>query len=205
MILYSDPISPNCAKVAAVLHHLDLPYELRPVRIIARETRTPEYLKVNPNGLVPTLVDGDLVLWESNAIILHLIVKAGSDLLPQDPVGRAQTMQWLFWQASHWGQALGTIGFERLAPRAIPGFTTDLAAVQRAERELEQYATVLEAHLQGRDYVLGQTLTVADIALVASASKREPAAIDLSRYPNITSYLQRVESQVFARQTAEAR
>lgn len=203
MILYSDPISPNCAKVIAVLEYLKLPYELRTISIVNRETQSPDYRKVNPNGLVPALVDGDLTLWESNAIVLHLVEKAGSSLLPQNSRDRSDTMRWMFWHASHWAPALSTIAFERLAPRAIPGFQTDEAAVRRAEGDLSKLAPVLEAHLQGRDFVVGESLTVADFALVASASKRDRAGIDLSGYANLSRYLERIESLAFGREGAE--
>ncbi|MBS2040931.1 glutathione S-transferase family protein [bacterium] len=203
MILYADPVSPNCTKVLALLDYLKLPYQLHPLSIVKRETQSSDYLKINPNGLVPTLVDGEFRLWESNAILLHLVTKVGSDLFPQDSLGRADTMRWMFWQASHWAPALTTITFERLAPAAFPGYQTDEAAVTRAQRELSQLAPVLDAHLKGRDFVVGQSLTVADFALVASASKRDLVGIDLSGYANLSRYLERIESLAFRPQTAE--
>jgi glutathione S-transferase len=179
-------------KVLAVLHHLGQPFEERLVDLTKGETHTPEYLAINPNGLMPTLVEGDFVLWESNAIMQY--VAEGTDLLPADARSRAEVTRWMCWQLAHWGSALGTMIFEPLAPHFFPGHQTDHAAVAKAQEKFARFAPVLEKHLTGRQFLVGDRLTVADFSVAGSLVHSEMAQVDLSAYPQIAAWRARVTS-----------
>lgn len=192
MILYHFPGSPNAVKVLALLHHLDKPFESRVVDLTKGETHTPEYLRVNPNGLMPALVDGDYVLWESNAILQYLA--EGTDLVPADARGRVELTRWLCWQLAHWGKALGTVTFETLAPKFFEGYQTDQAAIEKGRQEFARYAPVLEAHLATRNFVLGDTLSIADFALAAPLVHAPLIGLGLEAYPHITAWNARMHA-----------
>ena len=102
MKLYDAQVNVNSRKIFAVARELDLPIELMRLDMMAGEHKRPEFLKLNPNGKVPTLVDGSFAVWESNAIMLYLVQKHGkSKLLPTELKARAEVDQWLFWQTAH--------------------------------------------------------------------------------------------------------
>src|SRR5262245_52532243 len=102
MKLYGFPPSPNTWKVLAAARHMGLPLELEIVDLTKGQQRTNEYLALNPCGRTPVLVDGDLRLWESNAILQYLGAKAGTPLWPEDARTRADIMRWQSWQLAHW-------------------------------------------------------------------------------------------------------
>src|SRR5690349_8976323 len=104
MKLYDMPGNTNSWKIRAVARECDLKLETVPVDALKNEHKTPEFLKINPNGKLPAFVDGDFKLFESNAILCYVAAKAGSDLLPKDAKGRALVDQWLFWQSAHLSQ-----------------------------------------------------------------------------------------------------
>ena len=115
MKLYSSPGSPNALRTRAVIAELGLPVEIVNVDIAKGANRTPDYLALNPNGKVPTFVDGDLVIWESRAINAYLAnLKPDADLYPADPKLRAIVVQWSNWQAIHLGPSMQKIDFERV-------------------------------------------------------------------------------------------
>ncbi len=194
MKLHTDPRSLNTTKVLWLLHHHEIPFELVTIDLTRQENRSEHFTTLNPNRRVPVLEDGDLILWESNAILQYLAEKHQSDLLPQDLRGRAELQRWLSWQLAHWGPALGTLTFQRIAPHLFPGFQVDHKAVEEAQSQLDQLAPVLDGHLRGRQAVLGQ-FGLADIALASFASERAQAGIDLSGYRHISNWLERLEAQ----------
>ena len=109
MKLYTLPNSPNSRKVVAVMHHLGLRPDIACLDFARGDLVEPAFLALNPNAMVPVLVDGDLTLWESNAINQYLVQKAGgSDLFPADPKVRADIARWQFWEQAHFNRAFGT-------------------------------------------------------------------------------------------------
>ena len=194
MKLYTDPRALSSTKVLWLLHHENIPFELHSIDLAKGESHSPLYASMNPNNRVPTLQDGELVLWESSAILLYLAEKQKSALLPGDVRARAELNRWLFWHTAHWGPALGTLTFQRIAPHFFPGFETDQKAVAEAEKQFQLLAPILENQLAERDYVLG-AFGLADIALAAHASERRQAGIDFSPYANISAWLSRLEEQ----------
>lgn len=193
MVLHTFVGSPNGRKVETVIRHLGLPVEIVYHDFFQGALKTPEFLALNPNGKVPVLVDGPFVLWESNAIIQYLADRAGDDaLFPRDPQARADVIRWLCWELGHFNKAFGTLGFEAVAKPKFGLGPTNPALVAWAQAELPRLAPVLEAHLAGRETVVGDTVTLADYALAKLESYRDPAPFDWSPYRRINAYFDRI-------------
>lgn len=176
MILHSFFITPNNRKVEAFIKHFDLDIEIHQVNFRKRENKTDEYLAMNPMGKVPLLVDGDLNLWESNAILTYLAtVYPETKTLPTDPKGRADVDRWLHWQSCHLMQAMGALK---------SGEETDLETVKPLYK-------VLDIQLQDKDYVCGQ-LSVADFALGAYTLTKLGRKIDYTDVPNVEAWRNRI-------------
>ena len=165
--LYSAP-TPNGVKVAIALEELGLAYEPHYVNIGADETWTDDFLSLNPNGKIPAIIDPDgpggkpLALFESGAILIYLAEKAGR-LLPADPARRYETIQWLMWQMGGAGPIFGQLGFfHKFAGREYE----DKRPRDRYAKESKRLLGVLEQRLEGRDWIMGDDYTIADIALL---------------------------------------
>jgi GST-like protein len=165
--LYSLP-TPNGVKVSIALEELGLPYEPHLVDIMKNESWTPEFLALNPNGKIPAIVDPNgpggkpLGLWESGAILLYLAEKTGK-LLPADPGQRYETIQWVFFQMASVGPMFGQVGFfHKFAGKAIE----DKRPLERYRDESKRLLGVLETRLDGRQWIMDDDYTIADIAMV---------------------------------------
>jgi len=163
--LYSLP-TPNGVKVSILLEELGLAYEPHLVDIGKNETWTPDYLSLNPNGKIPAIIDPDgpggkpLPLFESGAILVYLAEKAGR-FLPADPAARYETLQWVFFQMAAIGPMFGQVGFfHKFAGREFE----DKRPRDRYVAESRRLLGVLEGRLEGRDWIMGDDYTIADIA-----------------------------------------
>src|SRR5258706_13858844 len=133
MKLYGFPPSPNTRKVQAVAAHLAIPLEFEFVDITKGQSRTPEFLAINPGGRTPVLVDGAFKLWESNAIMQYLAGKKKNDLWPEDYKIRADIARWQFWQIAHWHEGCGVFLWENLVKKLLLGADGDPVALKKAE------------------------------------------------------------------------
>jgi glutathione S-transferase len=195
MRLYIVPGSPNCRKVQAVVGELSAPVETVFVDFAAGEHRRPEYLKLNPNGLVPTLVDGDLRLWESTAIMQYLADARGETMLfPRERGRRADVVRWQCWELAHFGRWLGVALYERLF-KPLMGMQGDETAAQHALELLRPLAALLDAHLDGRRFITGDTVTLADYSIAAQLPLASLGRIDLSPYPHVRAWLARLDER----------
>jgi GSH-dependent disulfide-bond oxidoreductase len=165
--LYSTP-TPNGVKVSIALEELGLPYEPHFIDIMKNETWTPPYLALNPNGKIPAMVDPDgpggkpIGLFESGAILLYLAEKTGK-LLPADPARRIETIQWVFFQMGGVGPMFGQLGyFFKFAGKDI----ADKRPFERYRDESKRLLGVLETRLEGRQWMMGDDYTIADISLI---------------------------------------
>lgn len=183
MKLYcSDVLNPR--KVCALARHLRLPVERVRVNLGKGEHKAPAFLAMNPNGKVPVLVDGDLVLWESNAIMCYLAQKAGSDLWPQD--GRQyEVLRWLMWDATEFAPKAGTLYFEYIIKSRFGVGPPDEAEVARATEGFRRFATVLDTHLRTHRFLAGDSLTVADFAVAITLPYAKEAHLPLHDFPEI--------------------
>lgn len=189
-LYFSETINPR--KACAVARHLNVPVDFVPVDLAQGEHRAPAFLAINPNGKVPVLHDGDLVLWEANAIMCHLSNVAGADLWPRDPRAQIEVQRWLSWDASHFTAHGGTLYFENLIKPAIGMGAPDAAAVEGATRMFAASAAVLDAHLASRKFLLGDALTVADFAVGAALPYAKGAYIPLVDFPAVFRWHERL-------------
>lgn len=165
--LYSFP-TPNGVKISIALEEIGLPYEAHTVSIMENETWGPEFLALNPNGKIPAIIDPDgpggkpLGLFESGAILVYLADKTGK-LVPADPALRYETIQWVFFQMGHIGPMFGQLGyFYKFAGKDIE----DKRPLERFVTEVKRLLGVIETRLEGRDWIMGDEYTIADIAMV---------------------------------------
>ena len=189
MKLYDFPFSPNCRKVRAVAYELGIAFQHVPVDLVRGEQRTPAFLARNPNGRVPVLEDGDLVLWESTAIIRYLA--AGTRLVPTERRAAAEVDRWIAWQLAHLHPAMSKIAFERIVKRVTRQGPPDQAVIDAATADFMALSAILDGALAGVEYVAGP-LSIADFALAAHYSLAEACGLDLSRFARIESWLSRL-------------
>jgi glutathione S-transferase len=185
--LYAFPPSPRAFKAIAVANHLGIDYTLHMVDLLTGEQKTPEYTALNPNQMMPTLKDGDYVLWESNAIAQYLALrKPQGGLLPSDERGRLDVTRWQFWDLAHWDPPIETLLLENFVKPHFLGVTErDDAAVAKATEHFHRAAAVLDGQLKGRTYVTGDTLTVADFSLGAPLNYATQGRFPLEPYGEI--------------------
>lgn len=181
--------TPNSVKIPIALEELGLAYDLRPVNVKAGDQKAPGYLALNPNGKVPLLVDGDLILPESGAILVHLAEKTGR-LLPTDPAARARTFEWLFVQLSGTGPAFGQSGYwQKLASER------NEPAIARYQAEADRLADLIDAHLARNEWFAGADYTIADIAHFGWFWRREFAGVSFDSRPNLARWYAAMEAR----------
>ncbi len=184
--LHVFPPSPRSFKVLVVAHHLGIDYRLALCDLTKGDQKSASYAALNPNQRVPALEDGDLKLWESNAIIQYLATKKPeSGLLPGDERNRADVARWQFWESTTWDPACAILVFERAIKRFFGGGAPDPVEVEKGLQRFHRAAKVLDAHLRGRTYVCGNRLSLADFAIGADLTMAEPAQLPLEGYGEI--------------------
>jgi glutathione S-transferase len=204
MKLYQFPLSPNCQKVVALAHELDLPLELATLDLFKGEARTPAMLAKNPNGKLPILEDGDFVLWESTAMLTYIAAQAGrTDLAPTTLRERAEVERWTSWQGAHFSPAIRKVAFERIVKKLAGLGAPDGAVVKAGIEEFATVASVLDQSLGTKEYVCGR-LTIADFALAPSAALTASCGLDLDPYPQAKAWLARMLARGSMKKTLAA-
>jgi glutathione S-transferase len=190
MRIYGDSISGNCLKVKWTADRLGLPYEWVETDVTKAQTRTVEFMAMNPAGQVPTVIlDDGRPLAQSNAIILHLA--EGSDLVPADPYERAKMFEWLFWeQYSH--EPYVAVARFQVKYMGRPVADLDPKLVERGKGALAR----LEQGLEGRTFLVGEALSLADIALVAYTRMAGDGGFVLADYPRVQVWIGIVEREL---------
>ena len=190
-VLYDYLPSGNGYKCRLVLKALGMPYQLVQLNIVAGETRTPEFLAINPNGKIPVLVvQGRGPIAESHAIIAYLA--EGSFLIPSDPYERALMWQWMCFEQYQLEPAVGTLRFWLKSLKQTPE--------ELGERHTERYKrgadalTVLERGLAHRQWIASDAASLADIALFAYTHVADAAGYRLSNYPAISAWIARFQA-----------
>lgn len=195
LTLHDNLGSGNAYKVRLLLSHLGRPFRRIEYDVTTGETRTPDYLSLNPNGRVPALeFENGRVLAESNAILFHLA--EGTAYLPQDAFARAQALQWMFFeQYSHEPYIAVVRYWHHFIWDQVEG--DDYMERQLRERTEKGYAAldVMEGHLAKQDFFAGGAYSIADIALYAYTHVADEGEFDLSRYAAIRRWLDRVADQ----------
>lgn len=202
MKLYHFPFSPNSRKVVAVLQHLKLDCEFEVIDLSKGEQMNPEFVKLNPNHAIPTLVDGDFVLWESNAILIYLCSKVpGNTLYSNDPRIQADINRWLFWQSSHFGGACGVYVFENIIKPQFMKKEPDPAEIAKGAERFHRFSAVLNDYLKGRAWLVGNDWTLADLSVGSMLALAEMGQYPMQPYHEITRWYQQIE-QIPAWQSA---
>jgi glutathione S-transferase len=202
MKLYGFPSSTNVWMVRAIAAHLNLPLTLELVHPLKGELSTPEFLKLNPAGRVPVLVDGDFVLWESNAIAQYLASQQPNSLYPEDIKIRADVMRWQCWQMAHWKMGCQPMQYEHLIKPLLRLGKPDSQVVEQAIATFHKDAGVLEGWLSDRAYLVNESLTLADFAVATFLLYAEPAHLPLESYPNIQRWYAQVRALPAWQETA---
>ncbi len=188
--LYDNHTSGNGYKVALMLHHLERPYRYHECNILAGETHTAEFLKLNPNGKIPVLITPEgHVLSESNAILCFLA--EGTDYLADDGLERYQTMRWLFWEQYSHEPYIATSRFWLHCPEP-ERFREKLA--EKRPGGLSALAQ-MENHLTTRRFFVGDRYSIADMALYAYTHKAHEGGFPLDAFPAIRAWIDRVADQ----------
>jgi len=193
MKFYYHPASSNCRKVHAAALMLGIDLDLQFVDLLAGAHKKPDYLNLNPNGLVPTLEDRGFILWESNAIMQYLASRKPNVLWPQDERTRADISRWQCWELAHWTPALAIIIHENLIKKLLKMGEPDPAEIKRGEEATHRFAQILDNHLQGKKYLVGDALTLADISVAAILMYRQPARLPLDNYQHINRWYAQIE------------
>ncbi|AXO13501.1 glutathione S-transferase N-terminal domain-containing protein [Thalassospira indica] len=195
--LYSLP-TPNGVKVSIMLEETGLEYEPHLINIGEDETWTPEFLSLNPNGKIPAIIDPHgpngkpLGLFESGAIIQYLAEKTGK-LLPVDPAKRIEAIQWVYFQMGGLGPIFGQLGFfHKFAGKEIE----DKRPLDRYRNESKRLLGVLETRLEGRDWIMGDEYSIADIASLGWVRNLigfydAGSLVDYHEFKNVPAWLER--------------
>ena len=194
MKLYHHPLSSNARKAVMAASLLGIDVELVLVDLPTGKNQAPDYLKLNAMGKVPTLVDGDVTLWESHAIMQYLAdKKPGSPLYPTELGARADVNRWLFWAASHWGPNIAILVDQNLLKKMMGRGDPDPAIVALGESEVTRFAKFLDEHLAARPYVCGKALTLADLAIAAPLMYTVPGKLPVSKFAHIQDWFARIQ------------
>lgn len=181
-LYYSDILSAR--KACAVAQYLRTPVEFVYLDLPRGEQQAPDYLAINPNGKVPTLVDGERILWEADAIMCLLAERAGSDLWPHD-LRQIDIVRWFSWNAQHFSRDGGTLYFEHIVKPRFGLGSPDRGAVEAALGGFRRFAAVLNDHLEGREWLVGDGLTVADFSVGVTLPYAEQARLPLGEFPEV--------------------
>lgn len=189
MKIHADPITINCRKVLAGLELIGAPYQLVHVDYFKGEQKAEPYLTLNPNASIPAMTDGDFQLWESNAILQYAADKVGpSPAYPSDLKQRADVNRWMYWESSSWFPGCYVYLVENCV-KPLLGGEADAAVLEAHGTQFHKLAGILEKRLQGRNWVVGNNATIADIALASPMHLHGWQKLPLSGYPNIRRWL----------------
>ena len=200
MIRFYYHPSPNPAKVALLLEETGIPYELIPVDTRLGEQHSPDFMAINPNAKTPALVDGDAVLFDSNAILLYLAEKTGSFLPPDTPADRARLLSWLMFVASGIGPYSGqAVHFKHFAPEPKE------YAVNRYDFEAQRHWKIIDDQLARHRYMLGEMYSIVDMAVWGWARALPFIFGDeaWSRFPNVKRLLDEINARPAAQRAED--
>jgi len=174
--------TPNGWKISIALEEMGLPYEVRVIDFETQEQKADWYVKLNPNGRIPTLDDDGFIMFESGAILIYLAEKTGK-FLPRDVHGRSRVLQWLMFQMSGIGPMMGQANvFFRYFPEKIQ------PVIERYQREVMRLFGVLDRQLASHEYIAGK-YSIADMALWPWVSGYEWSGVSVAEFPSLERWL----------------
>ena len=192
MRLHYGTLSSNSRRVRITAQLLGI--KLEEVAVDLRDsTQRGELVKLNPNSKVPVFVDDDFVLWESIAIMQYLCDRTPDQTLyPAEPRARAEVNRWLSWAQAHWSPAIGAISWENVWKKFVTGQAPDPEQVKRHETTFQQVASVLDRHLASRTWIVGDSLSLADIAAGTPLMMIRAARLPIRPFEHVLAWLGRL-------------
>jgi glutathione S-transferase len=190
MRLHVFPPSPRAIKVLAVRNYLELDCEVRVIDYFRQEQKSEAFGVINPNLRMPVLEDNDFVLWESNAIAFYLASKKpGAGLWPSTIRDQADVLRWLAWEDAHWTNAIGILLTERVKKGLglSPG-PLDPLRLAEGITEFEVLARILDQHLAGRSWLIGERLTIADFTVACWLTAAKPGGYEVTQFNEISRW-----------------
>ena len=185
--LYDMSLSGNCHKARMLLSFLSLPFQLRPVDLAGGEQRGAEYLQLNPFGQVPVLDDAGLIIRDSQAILVYLAKRYGGEAWwPDDPYRLAQIAAWLSTAANEIFHGPALLRVHQKFGRAID--------VAKARQTADNVLGIVETHLESRDWLVADSLSIADLAVYPYLALAPEGGIDIGAYPNIEAWFQLIRA-----------
>lgn len=198
--VYLDPATINSRKLLAGLELLGMPYEIKHINYFTGAHKQPDYLAINPNGRLPAAKDGDFALWESDAILQYAADLSGSDRhYPKDLKKRADVNHWLLWEVSAWQPSCYTFFIEN-AVKPLMGAPPDQALLEN----WRQLAGILDARLAKSRWLVGEEVTIADIAVAAPMHVHKRQGLPLDEFPNLKRWMGEIEKLPCWRKTQGA-
>jgi glutathione S-transferase len=193
--LYSNTMSSNSKRARVCIAELGIAVDVHEVNFGTGEHKSAGYMKLNPNGKVPTFVDDDgTTLWESRAILVYLSEKYGK-LRPTDARGKAEQFRWMFWSACHYSSAIGALSMEKMIKPTLMSMEPDPRVIEAEMKNLDRFAPVLEEHLDRKDWIVGKEFTIADIDVAVACEVGTKVGLDLAKYPHTRSWFGRVSER----------
>ena len=189
MKLYADPITVNCRKVIAGLKFLEVDYTLEKVDYFNGEQKGDAFVAINPNAALPALTDGDLVLWESNAILQYAADKYGKTAqYPSDAAARADVNRWLLWESSSWF-ATCYVHLVENCVKPVLNDSPDESVLAAEAPNFHKLAGILDARLASNRWLCGDAPTIADIAVAAPMHLHAWAKLPLDQHGNLKRWM----------------
>jgi glutathione S-transferase len=180
-------------RVLALVKHLGIDAELIETDPRTGAMKSPAYTALNPNQKAPTLVDGQVVLWESSAIMAYLCIKAKSDMWPaHNPAEQVDVLRWLSWSDAHWSPAVAPFYFEHIVKSTFGIGPADTGSLQGKVADFQRFAKVLNEHLAHNDYAACGRLTIADFQLASMAAYWRESQMPMAEFAHIVRWLDRL-------------
>jgi len=196
--IYGDPGSGSLRRVTTAAKIMGIEIERANVDLFKGESQTDEFKsRLNPHGLTPVLEDGDFILYEAAAINLYLANKVNSPLLGTTEKDRFQVLQWMFWSGEQW-RIFATTLFDERVGKMVMKLPKDESLIAFAEGKIRAAAKVLDQHLEGRKFMVGQALTLADIDIAGPFSQIDRSKLPLRDYPNLMAWHDNLLQSVLA-------
>lgn len=189
MKLYFDPITVNCRKVAAGFSLLGIDFEKSHVDYFKAEQKSAAYMAINPNASLPALVDGDMKLWESNAILQYAADKSKAfDYYPQDLKIRADINRWLLWEAAQWFPSCYVFLVENVVKPLLKA-EPDQTILDKEAPNWHRLASILDERLSRQRWLCGNSVTLADIAVAAPMHLHPYQKLPLDAHPHLKRWM----------------
>jgi glutathione S-transferase len=190
-LYYMETMNPR--KVCATAKYLRSPLEYIPIDHVPGGLKGAEYMAINPNGRAPVLVDGELRLWESAAIMMHLAVQAKDELWPlSDPARQVDIVRWLSWDLCEFAPHAGAIYFESYIKPKLGFGPTDPAVLEASREPLKRAAQLLDAHLERRRFLVADRLSIADFCLGVLLPQQDEIGLQLRDYRHLQRWHDRL-------------